>query len=121
MTDWKETEGDRWGPVAFSSSQNRFSETVDVTIDSDGDLEVRSDCEGSRDVYSYIPLGLIRSLIRAHDLRVGAPGTECRSAYCYGGRERDFRGHWKGPCRRCHGSGRNLTPAELERWKGCEK
>jgi hypothetical protein len=115
VSDWKETEGDEWGPVAYSSEPDRFGEADDVTIDVDGELEVRADCEGRYDAYTYIPLDLVRALLRAHDLRTKAPGTEC--GMCNDG---DI-GVDPPQCDCCSGSGRNLTPAELRRWKGWAK
>lgn len=118
VSEWVETEGDEWGPLEFReeprSEEQLFVNRVRVGTTRSEQHEaiwVTKDwLNGSPQPRQPgpTPLRVLRALLRAHDLRAKAPGTECSNwRICKGA-------DW---CPDCHGSGRNLTPNELARWK----
>jgi hypothetical protein len=115
--EWAELGGDRWGPthVAVEGRSARYPKEAFVPPDAD----VYG--EGIATRGSVAPWSVVRALLRAHDLRTKAPGTECKRCpgLCVGEDMISVPDHLR--CRSCHGSGLGLTPAELERWKGWAK
>jgi hypothetical protein len=104
MSEWREVSGDQWGATCFQIQGDSWSW---VRLKPEGVITA---------AMPDTPMRLFRALLRAHDLRTKAPGTECAMRY----------GTWptlvnchEGPHPKCAcgGSGRALTPDELTRWK----
>ena len=106
MRDWRETEGDCWGPIELHHpgmcSRSGDARIVDSGLRINGPWELHLDA--------------LRALLRAHYLRTKAPVTECDACAGTGKVSPDDR--FEVGCRECETSGRNLTPDELERWEG---
>lgn len=110
MSDWRETEGDEWGPRLLIQDVDGVG--FDGYVNQSGAFW----CSGADPE-------IVRALLRAHDLRTRAPGTECTECGGAGLNNEappDDRPFYE-TCEVCEGTGRALTPAELERWKGWGK